>query len=105
MISYEPFFKTLKEKGLTTYKLINTYGLSSSLIDRLNRSQPSLSTTSAGSSIAELRGSLNIKEIGMNNANGRQITDIIPLCSHSGAACEHLPFNCEKFYIDTESKK
>ena len=29
MISYEPFFKTLKEKGLTTYKLINTYGISS----------------------------------------------------------------------------
>ena len=39
MISYEPFFKTLKEKGLTTYKLINTYGISSSLIDRLKHNK------------------------------------------------------------------
>ena len=45
MISYEPFFKTLKEKGLTTYKLINTYGLSSSLIDRLKHNRPITTVT------------------------------------------------------------
>ena len=35
MISYEPFYKTLKEKGVSTYKLINEYGISRSLLDRL----------------------------------------------------------------------
>lgn len=35
MISYEPFFATIKEKNISTYKLINKYGLSRSLIDRL----------------------------------------------------------------------
>ena len=44
MISYDPFFKTLK-KGLTTYKLINTYGLSSSLIDRLKHNKPITTVT------------------------------------------------------------
>ena len=45
MISYEPFFKTLKKKGLTTYKLINTYGISSSLIDRLKHNKPITTVT------------------------------------------------------------
>ena len=45
MISYEPFFKTLKEKELTTYKLINTYGISSSLIDRLKHNKPITTVT------------------------------------------------------------
>jgi DNA-binding Xre family transcriptional regulator len=40
MISYEPFYKTIKEKGITTYKLINTYGLSRSLLDRLKHNKP-----------------------------------------------------------------
>ena len=40
MISYEPFYKTIKQKGLTTYKLINTYGLSRSLLDRLKHNKP-----------------------------------------------------------------
>ena len=35
MISYRPFWDTLTEKNITTYKLINYYGISSSLIDRL----------------------------------------------------------------------
>lgn len=35
MISYQPFYQTMKKKGITTYKLINTYGVSRSLIDRL----------------------------------------------------------------------
>ena len=45
MISYEPFFQTLKERELTTYKLINTYGLSSSLIDRLKHNKPITTVT------------------------------------------------------------
>ena len=40
MISYEPFYKTLKEKGVSTYKLINTYGISRSLLDRLKHNRP-----------------------------------------------------------------
>ena len=40
MISFEPFFKTLKEKGLSTYKLITQYGISRSLIDRLKHNKP-----------------------------------------------------------------
>lgn len=40
MISYEPFYKTLKEKNISTYKLINQYGVSRSLIDRLKHNKP-----------------------------------------------------------------
>lgn len=40
MISYEPFYKTLKEKNISTYKLINTYGISRSLLDRLKHNKP-----------------------------------------------------------------
>ena len=40
MISYEPFYQTLKNKSITTYKLINTYGISRSLLDRLKHNKP-----------------------------------------------------------------
>lgn len=40
MISYSPFYDTLKEKGITTYKLINTFGVSRSLLDRLKHNKP-----------------------------------------------------------------
>lgn len=40
MISYEPFYNTLKEKGITTYKLIKHYGVSRSLLDRLKHNKP-----------------------------------------------------------------
>ncbi len=40
MISYDPFYKTLKEKGVSTYKLINEYGISRSLLDRLKHNRP-----------------------------------------------------------------
>ena len=40
MISYEPFYKTLKEKGVSPYKLINEYGISRSLLDRLKHNRP-----------------------------------------------------------------
>ena len=40
MISYEPFYATLRKKGVTTYKLINQFGVSRSLIDRLKHNKP-----------------------------------------------------------------
>ena len=40
MISYEPFYKTLKDKNISTYKLITQYKISRSLIDRLKHNKP-----------------------------------------------------------------
>ena len=40
MISYEPFYKTLKAKNISTYKLINEFGVSRSLLDRLKHNRP-----------------------------------------------------------------
>lgn len=40
MISYKPFYRILKEKGLGTYKLIQQYGISRSLLDRLKHNKP-----------------------------------------------------------------
>lgn len=40
LISYEPLYKTMKEKGISTYKLINEFGVSRSLIDRLKHNKP-----------------------------------------------------------------
>ncbi len=40
MISYEPLYKTLKKKNISTYKLINKFGISRSLIDRLKHNKP-----------------------------------------------------------------
>ena len=40
MISYDPFYKTLKAKGITTYKLIKDHDISRSLIDRLKHNKP-----------------------------------------------------------------
>ncbi len=37
MISYEPFWRTLKEKNITTYALINKYHISSATIDRMKK--------------------------------------------------------------------
>ncbi len=45
MISYNPFYETIKQKGITTYKLINSYGVSRSLLDRLKHNKPISSTT------------------------------------------------------------
>ena len=43
MISYEPFWNTLKEKGMSTYTLINRYGISSATLSRM-RSGGGIST-------------------------------------------------------------
>ena len=40
MISYEPFYRTLKEKELSTYRLIVDHGISRSLLDRLKHNKP-----------------------------------------------------------------
>ena len=40
MITYAPFYKTLKKKNITTYKLIKDFGVSRSLIDRLKHNKP-----------------------------------------------------------------
>ena len=45
MISYEPFYKTLKKKDVSTYKLINQYGISRSLLDRLKHNKPITTVT------------------------------------------------------------
>jgi len=37
LISYAPFWNTLKEKGITTYALINKYNISSATIDRMKK--------------------------------------------------------------------
>ena len=37
MISYKPFFETLKSKNISTYTLINKYGISSATIDRIKK--------------------------------------------------------------------
>lgn len=40
MISYEPLYKTMKEKKISTYRLINDFGVSRSLLDRLKHNKP-----------------------------------------------------------------
>ncbi len=45
MISYEPFYKTIKEKNVSTYMLINQYGISRSLLDRLKHNKPITTVT------------------------------------------------------------
>ena len=45
MISYEPLFNTMKEMGVSTYKLVNEFGISRSLLDRLKHDKPISTTT------------------------------------------------------------
>ena len=37
MITYEPFFNTLKRKEISTYRLINNYGFSNGTLDSLKQ--------------------------------------------------------------------
>lgn len=41
MITYAPFWKTIKEKGESTYTLIEKHGISSATIDRLRKTKES----------------------------------------------------------------
>ncbi len=45
MISYEPFYKTIKAKNVSTYRLINDYRISRSLLDRLKHNKPITTVT------------------------------------------------------------
>ena len=45
MISYEPLYKTMKKKNITTYTLITKHNLSRSLIDRLKHNKPITTVT------------------------------------------------------------
>ena len=45
MISYAPLYNTLKERGVSTYKLINEYNVSRSLLDRLKHNKPITTVT------------------------------------------------------------
>lgn len=39
MISYDPLWRTLKEKNVSTYKLIKDYNFSKGTLDRLRKQQ------------------------------------------------------------------
>lgn len=45
MISYSPFWKTLKNSAETTYTLINKHHISSATIDKLRKDKPMNTTT------------------------------------------------------------
>ncbi len=45
MISFAPFYRTIKKKNISTYKLINQYGLSRSLLDRIKHNKPMTTAT------------------------------------------------------------
>lgn len=40
VISYEPFYRTLKQRNISTYQLIRDFGVSRSLLDRLKHDKP-----------------------------------------------------------------
>lgn len=45
MITYENFWKTIKEKNISQYKLINQHDISTSLMNRLKKDKPITTTT------------------------------------------------------------
>ena len=45
MISYSPFWETLKKSQETTYTLINKHHISSATIDKLRKNKPMNTTT------------------------------------------------------------
>lgn len=45
MISYEPFWHTLKKSNETTYTLITKHHISSAIIDKLRKNKPMNTTT------------------------------------------------------------
>ena len=40
MITYKPLYETMKKKNVSTYKLVNEFGISRSLLDRLKHDKP-----------------------------------------------------------------
>lgn len=45
MISYSPFWETLKNSSETTYTLINKHHISSATVDKLRKNKPMTTTT------------------------------------------------------------
>ena len=45
MITYEPFWDTLRKSGVSTYTLITRHRISSSTIDKLRKNRPVNTTT------------------------------------------------------------
>ncbi len=45
MITYEPFWKTIEKKEVSTYTLINKYGILPDTIQRLRKGKPITTTT------------------------------------------------------------
>lgn len=39
MYTYEPLFRTMKDRGITTYSLVNHYGISSHLMSNLRHNK------------------------------------------------------------------
>lgn len=45
MISYAPFYETLKNKKISTYRFIKDYNLSRGLLDRIKHDKPITTVT------------------------------------------------------------
>lgn len=45
MISYDPFWKTIADRGISTYALINRHGILPDTIQRLRSGKPITTTT------------------------------------------------------------
>jgi len=45
MITYEPFWETLKKRNITTYKLIKDYNISRGMLDNLKHNRSITMTT------------------------------------------------------------
>lgn len=45
MISYDPFWKTISDRGISTYALINRHGILPDTIQRLRSGKPITTTT------------------------------------------------------------
>lgn len=45
MVSYQPFWQTLKQSGETTYTLIKNHHISGSTLDKLRKNKPLNTTT------------------------------------------------------------
>ena len=56
MITYGPFWKALKNLGISQYKLINEYGFSTGTLDSLRKNRPVNTTT-----INDICRKLNLK--------------------------------------------
>lgn len=61
MMTYDPFWRTIQEKGITTYALINKHGILPDTIQRLRGGKPI--TTSTIESLCEVIG-CKVEDIG-----------------------------------------